>query len=227
MKKAKAKRQFLRNAIECQFVFCCIGKAFLESTKSNRAVTIFPGCSNHSQTLCSPNSNKCLSMMKLWKYEQIHWIKSPFFRYDKLFVDNKLYVWSEVQGRVVEQVSTFYVFEFLKMSALKYLHFGQLTKNKKSGKTCCSRLPESLMAPPLALAPGRPPSWQTMDSTGWTKKSIYIEVKPRTSLLQHSGLHRWWETVASKGKPWLQLRCVGLPQLFDEHRNQLLKSLPV
>ena len=48
------------------------------------------------------------------------WNILPFFRYDKLFVDNKLYVWSEVQGRVVEQVFFIAFFLFSKISALKW-----------------------------------------------------------------------------------------------------------
>ena len=50
-------------------------------------------------------------ILKFTKITLFFWgpslLKLPFFRYDKLFVDNKLYIWSEAQGRVVEQVFVF------------------------------------------------------------------------------------------------------------------------
>ena len=132
LKTKRQKRQFLRNAIECQFIFYCIGKAFLKSTnvQSTQAVVIIPRQNFQKITV--------LSLMKLCRDEQIIWIpfiqirqalefsiwlylnfQLIFFRYDKLFVDNKLYVWSEVQGRVVEQVYfKFWRIQMTKISAI-------------------------------------------------------------------------------------------------------------
>ena len=59
------------------------------------------GCSYHSQMFCPWLSREQMNWIP---FTQIRQLNSNQLRYDKLFVDNKLYVWSEVQGRVVEQV---------------------------------------------------------------------------------------------------------------------------